>query len=810
MFFRRNSFWAKVRRFFNLNAWMVKLLGLSIIKGQSARPGTVIIQIDGLSHMEFIRAIQRGEMPHLKSLLKNEGYLEYMHYSGQPSCTPAVQGRLFYGVKSCVPAFSFRRKKTGTIYNMFNPANALEVESRIKKEGTPLLKGGSAYGDIFTGGALEAHFCVSSIGWGSLFSAANPIAIIVFIVMHLHIIIRAAMLVVMEFILAIFDSIRGFSGFKNLFYDIKYVPFRVIACVITREVIGVGAKIDIARGMPVIHMNFAGYDEQAHHRGPKSKFAHWSLRAIDSLIKTIWKAAKRSPHRDYDVIIYSDHGQEETEYYENLYKRPVQEAVNEVLNVERSINNMNTSNVPNDEYLRAELLRGAARRKAGDNIRLSKNCVITTAMGPVGHIYTPGKISKKQKERIARSLITYAKIPLVLISGGRGRAIAWNAEGKFVLPRDAASVLGEGHPFLKETARDLTNLCAHKDAGVIIFCGLKKYGKTLTFYNERGSHGGPGPHETAGFAMLPPGAGMPGKTITTEEIREAVFRSKNRNNGKEIPISKIEAPSGGEVKLKIMSYNIHACKGSDGKISPDRIAQVIAAHNPDIVALQEVDVRNDVHQAKVIAGLLSMNFYYNSSVMLKTGLHGNAVLSRFNIKIIKRGSLPCIARVPFLEKRGALWVEIDAHGRKLQLLNTHLSLLRPEGILQVKYLLGKEWLGKSSIKDPVIFCGDFNSNINSRLYRIVAEKFHSIHFDAQGFKHLKTYPSIFPLGLVDHIFLGGGVKALNIETPGTHLEKTASDHLPLIAEVRLDEKKCRRKNSENSKKHDRKSGIVAG
>jgi endonuclease/exonuclease/phosphatase family metal-dependent hydrolase len=50
---------------------------------------------------------------------------------------------------------------------------------------------------------------------------------------------------------------------------------------------------------------------------------------------------------------------------------------------------------------------------------------------------------------------------------------------------------------------------------------------------------------------------------------------------------------------------------------------------------------------------------------------------------------------------------------------------------------------------------------------------------------LKTFPSYFPLGLLDHIFLSNGVMAVKIETPGTKLEKMASDHLPLIAEVKM-------------------------
>jgi endonuclease/exonuclease/phosphatase family metal-dependent hydrolase len=212
---------------------------------------------------------------------------------------------------------------------------------------------------------------------------------------------------------------------------------------------------------------------------------------------------------------------------------------------------------------------------------------------------------------------------------------------------------------------------------------------------------------------------------------------------------------------------------------------VIASHAPDIVAMQEVDSRENLHQAKIIAGMLSMNFYYHSSVLLKTGMHGNAILSRYSMKLKKKGALPSLVNTRLLEKRGALWVEIDANGKKIQVINTHLSLFSRERMLQVKELLGPAWLGNPGCKGPVIICGDFNSTLNSRVSKALGKEFHSIHFHVKGFRHLKTFPSFFPLGLVDHIFLGGGIKAVKIETPKTSMERRASDHLPLISEVKI-------------------------
>src|SRR5690606_23625808 len=78
----------------------------------------------------------------------------------------------------------------------------------------------------------------------------------------------------------------------------------------------IGGKVDLTRGLPIVHINFLGYDEQSHCRGPGSLFAHWSLRSIDRSVKRLVRTAHRSPRRDYEVWIFSDHGQERTRSFE--------------------------------------------------------------------------------------------------------------------------------------------------------------------------------------------------------------------------------------------------------------------------------------------------------------------------------------------------------------------------------------------------------------------------------------------------------------------------------------------------------------
>jgi len=770
---------------------MRRLLNLPKTNNATNKPGLVMIQIDGLGFTQFERAIKNGNMPFLDRLLKKECYVNRRHYTGLPSNTPAVQGALFYGVPSCVPAFSFKDHVSGKIFNMFNPECASAVEQHIKDRGEPLLKDGSAYGNIFTGGAKEAHFCAASVGWGSLVTAIHPLGASLAVLLNVHIVFRSLFLILVEFFLAVSGSVRGVLFQKKKFMsELGFIPLRVAVCVLLRDVIAAGARIDIKRGLPVIHINLAGYDEQAHHRGPTSAFAHWSLRGIDSAISKIWKAAQKSQRRDYDVFVYSDHGQEETVSYQDEYGRSVDDAINLVLAEKVAERKWQIEFNRAAPYGRAHLLRNKPG-KTPETSEPGKTDIplraVVAAMGNVGHIYPPEKLSTEEAGMIASQLVDLARIPIVMIPSGPGKATAWTSDGRFILPEEADKVMDAQHPFFKEVVRDLVGLCHHPDAGEILIFGWRKGAKSLSFHTEHGSHAGPGSRETSGFALLPKGA-LPRsfkETICTQDLRDAAFRAQGIGNRKASAPSESAGSASGHPTLRMMTYNVHGCMGRDGKISPYRIAGIIARHDPDVIALQELSTSDQAHQAQIIAQQLDMTFHYHSSFSIKKGQRGNAIISRFPIRLVKNGSLPKLPRHLFLEPRGALWVEIDVYGQKVQVVNTHLSLSPVEGLLQMKALCGPDWMANPDCNGLVVFCGDLNALSNSKICKHLGQTLKNTHTELKGHRPLKTLPSYYPLGLVDHIFVGAGLQTTQIEVPKSQIEKISSDHLPLIVDLQV-------------------------
>ena len=316
-----------IARFFGRSEWFVRLFGLSQSEGTETAPGLVMIQIDGLSHTQLEKAL-KSRMPFLERLLDREHYRLHRLYSGVPSTTPAVQAELFYGVRHAVPAFSFYHPPSERVVRMYEPSTVAAIGPTIAEQsGQPLLAGGSAYADVYEGGADEAHFCPTSLGWGPPLKDGKRWATMLLIVSNAYSFLRTFALFALELALAVVDCIRGIIDRRDLIKELKFVPTRVAISILMRELIVIGAKIDIARGLPIVHLNLLGYDEQAHRRGPSSAFAHWTLKGIDDAIARLWRAAHNATRRHYDVWIYADHGQEAVIPYTRSFGRSVDDAV---------------------------------------------------------------------------------------------------------------------------------------------------------------------------------------------------------------------------------------------------------------------------------------------------------------------------------------------------------------------------------------------------------------------------------------------------------------------------------------------------
>jgi endonuclease/exonuclease/phosphatase family metal-dependent hydrolase len=219
---------------------------------------------------------------------------------------------------------------------------------------------------------------------------------------------------------------------------------------------------------------------------------------------------------------------------------------------------------------------------------------------------------------------------------------------------------------------------------------------------------------------------------------------------------------------------------------------VISQYEPDVVALQELDVgrvRSGGHdQARLIAEILNMDHHFHASVHMAEERFGDAILSSYPMRLIKKGRLTREPRFSSLEPRGALWVEIDFHGMFTQIINTHLGLNGKERLLHAKELLGENWLKNPQCKETVIVCGDFNCLPGTRVFRLFQETLVSVQKQTASVRHKGTWFGCLPVACIDYVFVGSHVEVNDVEIGDSWLARLASDHRPLLTEIKMTRK----------------------
>src|ERR1700692_1305466 len=176
--------------------------------------------------------------------------------------------------------------------------------------------------------------------------------------------------------------------------------------------------------------------------------------------------------------------------------------------------------------------------------------------------------------------------------------------------------------------------------------------------------------------------------------------------------------------VRILTYNVHRCIGVDRRLDVGRVAEVIAAQAPDIVALQELDVgrarTGGIDQAHRLAQRLGMAFHFNAAFKVEEELYGDAILTALPERLVKAGPIPTHPRIRRLEPRGAVWIAVAIGGAELQVINTHLGLVPREQRDQAAALAGADWLGAA--KAPLILVGDLTAPARAGAYRTFARR----------------------------------------------------------------------------------------
>jgi endonuclease/exonuclease/phosphatase family metal-dependent hydrolase len=232
--------------------------------------------------------------------------------------------------------------------------------------------------------------------------------------------------------------------------------------------------------------------------------------------------------------------------------------------------------------------------------------------------------------------------------------------------------------------------------------------------------------------------------------------------------------------IRIATYNIHKCRGLDGLTRPQRIIEVLRLVKADVLALQEVLGAGRGHGGHIeeIGAALGMGWVMASTREHRGYLYGNVVMSRFPIEHHAQYDLTWRRN----ESRCALRADLRVGPHLLHIFNVHLGTALLERRYQSERL--SIFVNDRRVVGPKIVLGDFNEWMKGETTRMLNKSMQSV--DLSGItRRRRTYPGVFPVLHLDHIYYDGPLEVVAVELPRTRLTLVASDHLPLVADVRL-------------------------
>ncbi|AHD01108.1 endonuclease/exonuclease/phosphatase family protein [Leisingera methylohalidivorans] len=223
--------------------------------------------------------------------------------------------------------------------------------------------------------------------------------------------------------------------------------------------------------------------------------------------------------------------------------------------------------------------------------------------------------------------------------------------------------------------------------------------------------------------------------------------------------------------LRVATYNIQKCIGLDLRRRPERILQVLAGLDADVVVLQEADKRLPPRPAALPHFLVAETGWQAADLggAGSLGWHGNAVLFRGGLQLQAKGHIA----LPGLEPRGAVWVQLKTVLGPVRVIGAHLGLTGRARREQMHALARAAQREDSA----VVLAGDFNEWSRMPVLEHITPALTFLPPKA-------SFPALRPLGALDRIAYCKRLKAVAHGVHGARPAHIASDHLPVWADLR--------------------------
>lgn len=226
--------------------------------------------------------------------------------------------------------------------------------------------------------------------------------------------------------------------------------------------------------------------------------------------------------------------------------------------------------------------------------------------------------------------------------------------------------------------------------------------------------------------------------------------------------------------LRMMSYNVRNAIGLDQATNYQRVANVINNARPDVVAIQELDSvtarSNRTNVLNELALRTQMYSCFAPAIEYDGGKYGIGLLSKEKPLRFRSLSLPGSE-----EKRALLIAEFNDY----IYCCVHLSLTEEDRMKSIEIIKAEA----NKTGKPFFIAGDFNASPESECIKEMQKEFQLLSNSKQA-----TFPANEPVDAIDYIMAYKATTTDYIVTSAQVInEPLASDHRPLVAEIRFAE-----------------------
>jgi endonuclease/exonuclease/phosphatase family metal-dependent hydrolase len=222
-------------------------------------------------------------------------------------------------------------------------------------------------------------------------------------------------------------------------------------------------------------------------------------------------------------------------------------------------------------------------------------------------------------------------------------------------------------------------------------------------------------------------------------------------------------------RVVVATYNIHRCYGGDGLFAPERVRRVIAELDADVVALQEVETRDD-GGLDLLAFLAGERYHAIAGPTLfrERARYGNALLTRLPVDSVAHHDLS----VPGREPRGAIDAQLALNGGALRIVATHFGLSPKERRAQARRVLRFMEAPAAPVE---VLLGDLNE------WFLWGRPLAWLHRAFMQTPAPATWPARFPVLALDRLWVRPNAVLASLARYDSASARAASDHLPLGA-----------------------------